>query len=67
MLLFFGSRQPAPSFRGGENCVFFGRAIFDHFWSSTAPALRFLGVSRFSSFFGARPPVHFGDLELTGT
>ena len=33
---------------------FFEGAIFDQFWSSTAPGFW-------------RPPVHFGDLELTGT
>ena len=42
---------------------FFERAIFDEFWSSTAPALRFLAVSRL--FW--RPPAHFGDLELMGS
>ena len=50
-----------PSAKSAFFC--FERAIFDHFWSSTAPALRSLAVSR---SFGARPPVHFGDLELTG-
>ena len=44
---------------------FFERVIFEKSWLSAAPALRFLEVSRF--FLGTRPPVHFGDLELTGT
>ena len=48
--LCFGPRQHGRSFRGCENCVFFGRAIFDNFWSPTSPALRFLAVSRFSCF-----------------
>ena len=66
---FFGSRQPTRSFREGEgdegeNCVFFERAIFHQFWSSTAPALRFLAVSRVF-LAPVRPPVHFGELELT--
>ena len=39
--------SPCVRFERGENCAFFGRAIFDHFWSSTAPALRFLAVSLF--------------------
>ena len=49
---FFGSRKPARSFRGGRNLCFFGRAIFDQFFSSTAPVLRFLAVSLFW-----RPPA----------
>ena len=57
--------SPHVRFEGGENCVFFERAIFEKSWSSAAPALRFLADSRF--FLCARPPVHFGDLELTGT
>ena len=52
--LFLVPVGPPVRFEGGENCVFFGRAIFDQFWSSTAPALRFLAVSR---FFGAHPPA----------
>ena len=60
----FGSNQPAHSFSGAKVAFFFERAIFEESWSSAAPAQRFLEVSR---FFGARPPVHFGDLELTGT
>ena len=38
-------RQPTRSFCGGENC-FFWRTIFDQFWLSTAPTVRFLAVSR---------------------
>ena len=54
------------SFRGGENCAFFERAIFEKAWASAAPALRFLAVSLLLLFFG-RGGAHFGDLELTGT
>ena len=61
---FFVPVSPHVRFEGGEIAFFFDRAIFDQFWSSTAPALCFLAVLR---FFGARPPDHFGDLELTGT
>ena len=46
--------SPPIRFEGGENCGFLGRAIFDQFQSSTAPALRFLAVSH---FFGTRPPI----------
>ena len=31
--LFFGSRQPSRSFRGGRKLRFFGRAIFDKFYN----------------------------------
>ena len=53
--LFLVPVSPPVRFEGGENCGFFGRAISDHFWSSTAPALLFLAVSRFFCFFCARP------------
>ena len=56
--------RPLVFFDMAKIAFFFGRAIIDHFWSSTAPVLRFLVVSR---VFGAHQPVHFGDLELTGT
>ena len=66
--LVFGSRQPARSFRGGRKLRFFGRAIFDQFWSSTAPRCASLWFHDFFIFFDALPPpAHFGDLELTGT
>ena len=41
----FGSHQPARSFRNGRKMRFFERAIFDKFWWSTPPALRFLPFS----------------------
>ena len=53
--------SPPGSFERGESCVFFERAIFDQFRSSTPPALRFFAVSRFLV------PTRSGDLELTGT
>ena len=61
---FFGSRQPARSFWEGKIACFWT----GDFW-------KILVVCRsgaafpcgFTFFLGARPPVHFGDLELTGT
>ena len=59
---FFGSPQPARSFRGGRKLRFFERAICDQFWPSSAQRCVFLG---FQFFWGV--PAHFGNLELTGT
>ena len=48
---FYGSRQHARSFWGGEKCVFFELAILEQYWSSGASALGFLAVSRCWCFF----------------
>ena len=64
--LFLVPVSPPVRFEGAKIAFFFERAIFEKCWWSAALALRFLAVSRFLVFFG-RPPVHFVDLELTGT
>ena len=44
---FFGFPSARPFVSGeAKITLFFGRVIIYHFWSSTAPALRFLAVSR---------------------
>ena len=50
-----GKESMRVRFEGAKILGFFESEIFDQFWSSTAPALRFLAVSRFLA--PARPPI----------